>query len=182
MPKIVDRQEMRADLLAGCFGLFARKGFAAVTMRDLAKELEVSTGTLYHYFTNKSELFDQMLRHLVERDTVQVLRSIEGITRPAERVRVLLAYIADREEHFKALLFLLFDFKRQQGQHKADAFRELLGVYRDTIAQNLGVNDARLGGMVLSLIVGTLVQRVVDPSGTSLGEVQDFLYNALAQA
>lgn len=179
MPKIVDRDEMRADLLTRCFGLFAEKGFAAVTMRDLAAELQVSTGTLYHYFTNKRDLFDKMLRHLVERDIGQVLQRIEDAARPGERIQVLFDYVAQHEEHFRQLLFLLFDFKRQQSKAKnkarQDAFKELLAVYRTTITENAGLQDLRLGNMVLSLIAGTLVQRIIDPESASLDEVRALL-------
>lgn len=182
MPKIVDHEEMRADLMSGCFALFARKGFAAVTMRDLAAELKVSTGTLYHYFANKRELFEQMLRHLVERDTGEVLARIGATRHPAERIQVLIDYVAQKEEHFIQLLFLLFDVKRQQEKAKVrhDAFRELLAVYRRTISENAGFEDARLGNIVLSLIAGTLVQRIADPAGAPLGEVREFLETTLA--
>jgi len=184
MPKIVNRDEMRADLMTGCFSLFAQKGFAAVTMRDLAAELKVSTGTLYHYFANKSELFQQMLRHLVERDTEQVLARITGTERTVERIQILMEYVSQKEEHFSQLLFLLFDFKRQQlkakGKAKQDAFRELLSVYRKTITENAGFQDSRLGHIVLSLIIGTLVQRIADPVGAPLSEVQAFLFETFA--
>ena len=184
MPKIVDRDEMRADLMAGCFGLFAEKGFAAVTMRDLAAELKVSTGTLYHYFANKSELFQQMLRHLVERDTREVLARIGGTRRPAERMQILVDFVSQKEAHFKEMLFLLFDYKRQQARTKAkatrNAFRELLLVYRETITANAGFDDPRLGNIVLSLLIGTLVQRIADPAAAPLTEVQDFLDETLA--
>lgn len=185
MPKIVDRDEMRAALMNGCFGLFARKGFAAVTMRDLAAELKVSTGTLYHYFANKSELFQQMLRHLVERDTDRVLSQIQTVESVAERIQVLMDYVAQQEEHFTRLLFLLFDYKRQQVKAKAraqqDAFRELLSVYRNTITENTGLQDDRLGHLVLSLIIGTLVQRVADPTGAALSDVQEFLSEVMVE-
>jgi len=175
MPKIVDREEMRADLLAQCYGLFARKGFASVTMRDLAAALDVSTGTLYHYFENKSTLFHQMLRNLVERDTENILARIEDLPKTADRVRMLFEYIAQNEEHFRNLLFLLFDFKRHQGDTDEDAFRELLEIYRSTLIANTGLQDERLGHVILGLIVGTLVQRVVSPEDAPWSEAQSFL-------
>lgn len=179
MPKIVDRKEMRADLMRGCFGLFARKGFSAVTMRDLAAELEVSTGTLYHYFTSKTDLFHQMLRHLVESDVREALDRVKDATQPLARAQVLLEYIAEKEEHFKNLLFLLFDLKRQPPGESRDALREMLQAYRQGITKNMGFSDDLLGNMVMSVVVGTLVQRVIDPDGTPLDEVRDYIAAAL---
>lgn len=179
MPKIVDRKEMRADLMRGCFELFARKGFSAVTMRDLAAELEVSTGTLYHYFSGKADLFHQMLRHLVEADVREALERVADTAQPLARAQALLEFIAEKEEHFKNLLVLLFDLKRQPPGGARDALRETLRAYKDGITRNMGFSDDVLGHMVLSVVIGTLVQRVIDPDGTPLDEVRDYIAAAL---
>ncbi|NJL79674.1 MAG: helix-turn-helix transcriptional regulator, partial [Richelia sp. SM2_1_7] len=60
MPKIVDHEKYRKELLWKSFDLFAQKGYGSVTMREIAKELGVSTGTLYHYFPNKESLYLQL--------------------------------------------------------------------------------------------------------------------------
>ena len=53
MPKIVDRDRYRKELLNKCFDIFAEKGYSSVTMREIGSEIGVSTGTLYHYFPSK---------------------------------------------------------------------------------------------------------------------------------
>ena len=37
--------------------LFSKQGFAGVSMRDLAKSVNMSTSALYHYFPNKQSLY-----------------------------------------------------------------------------------------------------------------------------
>ncbi len=74
MPKIVDAQQYRQELLSKCFDLFAEKGYANVTTRQIAKELEVSTGTLYHYFPNKQVLFEQLAEQVCFQD-IEIYRS-----------------------------------------------------------------------------------------------------------
>ena len=64
MPKIVDHDKYRDDILLGCFNLFAARGFSGVTMREVAKELDISTGSLYHYFPNKQEMFEGIFKRL----------------------------------------------------------------------------------------------------------------------
>jgi len=39
------------------------KGFHAMTMRDLSKEVHLSIGALYNYFSGKEELLEMMQRH-----------------------------------------------------------------------------------------------------------------------
>ena len=61
MPKIVDHDQRRAELLEPCLSLFASRGFHALSVREIARNLNVTTGTIYHYFQSKSELFEKML-------------------------------------------------------------------------------------------------------------------------
>ena len=62
MPKIVDHNRQRNLIADACFELLATEGFAAMSMRRLAKSAGVSTGTLYHYFPDK----DAILLHLFD--------------------------------------------------------------------------------------------------------------------
>lgn len=50
MPKIVDSKKYRKELLHQCFDLFADRGYANVTTRQIAKKPGISTGAMYHYF------------------------------------------------------------------------------------------------------------------------------------
>ena len=46
--------------------LFAKKGFHATGMRDIAKLARVSIGSLYHHFRSKDELFLAVVRREFE--------------------------------------------------------------------------------------------------------------------
>jgi TetR/AcrR family transcriptional regulator, cholesterol catabolism regulator len=64
-----------------------RKGFAAMTLRDLSKEAGLSMGALYAYFTSKEEL----LRFMQRQGSAVVLRvlqdRISGIDDPRSKLR-----------------------------------------------------------------------------------------------
>ena len=182
MPKIIDHERMREDLLARSFALFAARGFHAVTMRDLARELGVSTGTLYHYFTGKTDLYAQMLRTLVTRDVGRFIGNIRAGMSVQARLRVVIDYITAHEAYFRDLLFLLFDFLRYSRAVPPDSaeaaevakthnvFRELFTTYRDAIQQHAGLPIAGFGHVLMGVIIGTLVQRIVEPAGESLAD------------
>ena len=70
MPKIVDRDHYRQELLMKSFDLFAQKGYSSITMRQLAQGIGVSTGTLYHYFPSKEALFLQLAEELDRQDVM----------------------------------------------------------------------------------------------------------------
>lgn len=62
MPKIVDHQARREELVEATWRVIARAGMAGATMREIAREAGVSTGILAHYFADKADLLGFALR------------------------------------------------------------------------------------------------------------------------
>ena len=54
----VDRRKQVLDVASKSFALF---GYKATTMEQVAKIANVGKGTIYTFFTNKDELFDEIL-------------------------------------------------------------------------------------------------------------------------
>ena len=52
--------DVRTRLLETANNCFKKNGFKETTMRDIAREANVSPGTIYTYFKNKQELFDEL--------------------------------------------------------------------------------------------------------------------------
>ena len=93
MPKIVDREKQKAEILAAAFPLFARKGYGVVGMRQCAKELGVSTGTLYHYFDSKEALFEQMFLRKSQVLVQLLISSIPADGSREEQIDALLSFM-----------------------------------------------------------------------------------------
>jgi AcrR family transcriptional regulator len=47
----------KEHILQTAVSLFSKQGFSAVSMRDLAKAVDMSTAALYHHFPNKQALY-----------------------------------------------------------------------------------------------------------------------------
>src|SRR5210317_827893 len=52
-----EKGRRRQQIMVAAKRVFSNKGFNKTTMEDIAKEAELSPGTLYLYFKNKDELF-----------------------------------------------------------------------------------------------------------------------------
>ena len=52
-----ERERRRQQIIVAAKRVFSAKGFSKATMEDIAKEAELSPGTLYLYFKNKDELY-----------------------------------------------------------------------------------------------------------------------------
>lgn len=51
----------REQLLKTALEMFAKRGYRATSVRDIARAVGVNEGLLYHYFANKSDLFTAVL-------------------------------------------------------------------------------------------------------------------------
>lgn len=51
------RRDRREDILKASLHLFATKGFHGTSMRDIAREADITEGLIYHYFAGKRDLF-----------------------------------------------------------------------------------------------------------------------------
>ncbi len=58
-----DRRKQIVDAATRSFSLF---GYKATTMDQVAKLANVGKGTIYTFFTNKEELFDEIVENLIE--------------------------------------------------------------------------------------------------------------------
>ncbi len=164
MPKIVDHDLARADLLDRAFLAFAVHGYAALSMRSLASELKASTGTLYHYFDSKQALFSQMVQRVAQADAAEALAAIPNGTDATTTVQNVVEFVQTRDEHLRRLLRMGLDYQRAEPQER-NTIRAALAAFRMVLETRLKAFDSRA---VLRTIVGALVLRDFDPDGFDL--------------
>ncbi len=59
--------DRREQILAHAASMFSERGFEATTIRDLAKELELKSASIYHFFEDKEQLlFDLVTSVMVQ--------------------------------------------------------------------------------------------------------------------
>src|SRR5215472_10945110 len=60
------KAERPGEILEAAFTQFARNGYAATTLDQIAERAGVTKGTIYVYFENKEHLFISMVRELTK--------------------------------------------------------------------------------------------------------------------
>jgi AcrR family transcriptional regulator len=60
------KQENRAKLVAAARKVFAEKGLAAASARDIVRETDLATGTFYNYFDDKEDAFRAVFEDFAE--------------------------------------------------------------------------------------------------------------------
>ena len=80
MPKDVDHDARREELLESVWRVIARDGLEHATIRNIAKETGWSSGVLAHYFTDKDEILVSALRLAYERIAARWAIKLEGLS------------------------------------------------------------------------------------------------------
>ena len=80
-PKVVE--DRREQILESALRVFARKGFARSTNKDIAIEAGITPGLIYHYFESKEALLQAVIE---ESSPIQSIRSLppEALAQPAD--------------------------------------------------------------------------------------------------
>jgi AcrR family transcriptional regulator len=169
MPKTVDHDEYRRELLQKCFDLFGRMGFSNATMRQIAEEIGVSTGTLYHYFPTKLSILEQMFAWAVEQDIRAFSPQLSPDLPLAERLtRISEFYVASGSFHQK-LLLLALDLFRHSPSGSEEAFRDFVEPFKAAISKSLGT-DPKFSEVVFTYLVGFALHALLTPRHFSYAE------------
>lgn len=62
MTRLEQKEKRRIDILYKGLELFVKKGYKATKITDIAEELDMSVGLLFHYFKSKEELYYELVR------------------------------------------------------------------------------------------------------------------------
>ena len=84
------RRDRREDILQASLHLFATKGFHGTSMRDIAREAEITEGLIYHYFESKRDLFRAIID---EYSFLPLLRTLPDLAEQLD-LRALLIVLA----------------------------------------------------------------------------------------
>jgi TetR/AcrR family transcriptional regulator, repressor for uid operon len=96
MPKIAEeaRAARRDQIIAAAAECFARAGYHATTMADIAEAAGVSKGTPYLYFPSKEALFIALYKEWDCGLAARVDAAVGGLPEPARTPRAILAAVA----------------------------------------------------------------------------------------
>ncbi|WP_169713627.1 TetR/AcrR family transcriptional regulator [Paludifilum halophilum] len=153
-----------------CFELFAREGYASLTMRRIADDLDVSTGTLYHYFSGKEDLFFQLVEFTISHDLFDAEDALRGAVTPKQRIENLFRFIQERESYFLNQYFIWIDYCRHEAvdSRKDRRLEEAMEQYKEGISRILDTRDPQLTEFILVTINGLIIQRLLHRRGPSL--------------
>ncbi|CAA0080602.1 HTH-type transcriptional repressor KstR2 [Mycolicibacterium vanbaalenii] len=79
----------RDELLGLAATMFAERGLRATTVRDIADSAGILSGSLYHHFSSKEEMVDEVLRGFLDWLFERYQQIVETESNPLERLKGL---------------------------------------------------------------------------------------------
>jgi AcrR family transcriptional regulator len=184
MPKIIDRDAYRKQMLDTSFQVLAQKGYA-FPMRQIAATLGVSTGTLYHYFPSKRVLFEQVSEHIVHKNIAKSLARIASELSRAKRASILIDILIEDCDELTALVLLSIDYARLVPRHEmSEFFTSFLQNYAKNLSELLQISED-LSHFIIAAADGILLHNWINPTAISLQQrlykLRDLVLVYLAQ-
>jgi AcrR family transcriptional regulator len=105
--QLVERR--RRQIIEAAYEVFARKGYSAAGIADIAEELDIGHGTFYRYFKNKRDILDQVVDYGVE-------RIMDALTLETAEPAKTLDEFRDQLRRIGESLFALLDSEPGLGQ------------------------------------------------------------------
>ena len=99
-------EETQERLLDTAAELFAQRGYAGVSMRDIASAVGITQAAIYHHFANKDALYIAAITYLFEKLTLGIGEQMAAIDDPSERLQLLtgtMLKILDEDPRFRRI-------------------------------------------------------------------------------
>ena len=106
----VDRQSQSEKILSAAYGCISTRGYANVSLRDIADEAGVALSQLHYYYKSKEGLFKEVVQLTIEKYLREVEHALKNGGTLEERVASLIDYFRKMLRHNPELFRLLYDF------------------------------------------------------------------------
>lgn len=110
-----ERGRRRQQIMVAAKRVFSKKSFNKATMEDIAKEAELSPGTIYLYFKNKEELFASLSLRILQYMSIR-LEHVHNETykEPKEKLKALKEALYEVYEFDPLVLINMFHLQSSE--------------------------------------------------------------------
>jgi AcrR family transcriptional regulator len=157
-------QVRRRKIAEAAVRVFNRLGFEGASISAVADELDIDRASLYYYISSKEELFDELVRTVVERNLDLVKRIEASSISPRRKLRELItALMTSYGEHYP----LFYIYIRENLSHVSDKRTEWSSYMR------------KLNSETVDVVIAIVEQGYADKSFRNVGSSRVVAYGVL---
>lgn len=154
----------RQEISDAAVRVFNRMGYQGASLTAVAAELGVDRATLYYYFSSKEQLFDEIVRSVLERNDALARRIADSAISPARKMRELVSALILSYAETYPLLFIYIredlghvsDKRSTWSEHMKDLNRSIEKSMVDIIEQGFADGSFRRIGSARTVAFGIL--------------------------
>ena len=163
--KVRERRARKQAIQMAAVRVFAEKGFSGATMGDIARQAEISGGTIYLYYRSKEDLYVSLLFESMQRMSEAIEKIMASGLPPDRQLKRLWDYFYDYHarypQSYRVLVFL-----QQPGLAAGIAPKTL---------QEINVRAARNFSLVSHIVAAAIDKGIYRPRAPR--EVVDLLWS-----
>jgi TetR/AcrR family transcriptional regulator len=153
--RIRDPQRTRSSVLDAAEELFAERGFAGTSMRDLARASGVSQALIHHHFGSKEELYQSVKRRVVHRFqeiwSTQVHRNYDEKSLLAKVIQTLFWFLRENQAALRLGAWSRLEGSMALWPGEEEAMRSASGQFQDV--QEKGVLREDIDPLFLTIMI-----------------------------
>lgn len=135
--------DRRDEIVKKAAELFARRGFEATTIREIAAAVNILSGSLYHHFGTKEDILHRAVTPAMEQLRSRTIEVGEAVADPeAKLVAFVLLEMAEQIRNHSAHAVLYNERKlfrhREEFAHIRQAKRDIYDAWRNVLTEGIG--------------------------------------------
>jgi len=170
-----EKTSQSRKILETAFQCLSTRGYANVSMRDIADEAGVALSQLNYYYRNKEGLVTEVIKMMMRTYLQEVEEKLKSTRNAKERISSLIRYFNELIKKNPELLKLFIDFTAQSlwlpsfRKHLKSLFADLSEMIEKRVLAGAVINknlreysSRSVAKMVLGALYGTSIQIMLD--------------------
>jgi AcrR family transcriptional regulator len=175
MERKAEKTNQSQKILLTAFQCLSTRGYANVSMRDIADEAGVALSQLNYYYKNKEGLFTRVIKLMMHQYLQEINDRLKSVTDTKKKISSLVKYFNELIRKNPELLRLFVDFTAQSlwlpsfRQQLKSLFNDLSEMIEKSLLAGTVLNKSlrkcsskSVAKLVLSALYGTSIQIMLD--------------------
>jgi AcrR family transcriptional regulator len=196
-----ERERRRQQIIVAAKRVFSEKGFSKSTMEDIAREAELSPGTLYLYFKNKDDLYASLSLRILQYLNIRLedVKKEKGIN-PQKKIGAIKEALYDVYQFDPMILINMFHLQSSETlqnlsspllgnitELSRNSLNILAEIFKDGSGRNdfLNNNPTAVADIIWSLFTGVVLweesKRMIDGDKNFLKQTLDIAFEIFSR-